>query len=507
LKRIARLLPLVAFAVALGSASLPAGAAPSGAASDSMKQLYSKGTGFTHSDLAFWGKYAYQGHYGGIRVFDIGDPTRPKLVADVPCYGPQNDVSVWRGVLITSTDRTLTGSACGSGNAAHDDPNGWEGLRIWDVSNPLQPVHVNSVYQDCGSHTNTIYPTQDGKSLLVYNQSYPLRPGPTCGPDNGPPNGQDPLHGKIQIVKVLISNPKKASEVAEPAVNYPGDPDNLFDPQEHGLPDFAGPPTPTNRLNDMRACHDVSFLLGNVPHVNAPYGIAGAACAEQAQLWRINRNGLPDTANPIWVYDDNEDETGITGDPADPGVAVDFWHTMTFTWDGRFANLNDESFADDCPPTTEAFGADTGRSFLVNLRTGNLRSHFMIPRPEEGAYCSTHQGAFVPDNDNYYLVQAWYMGGAGVVDWTDPLNPQEVAFWDFNPAGATGSDNWSHYWYEGPLMPGPGIATYGQDGVHNPPTGRGFQVFRTNLGDEADVNLTRLNPQVQEGILFGRFAP
>jgi hypothetical protein len=51
----------------------------------------------------------------------------------------------------------------------------------------------------------------------------------------------------------------------------------------------------------MRACHDISVFV--------PLRLAAAACAEQAQLWRVMPNGLPDTENPLWVYDDTVDET------------------------------------------------------------------------------------------------------------------------------------------------------------------------------------------------------
>jgi hypothetical protein len=44
------------------------------------------------------------------------------------------------------------------------------------------------------------------------------------------------------------------------------------------------------------------------------------------------------------------------------------------------------------------------------------------------------------------------MGGANVVDFTDPANPVEVAFYDIAPPGPGGSDHWSAYWYEGPKL-------------------------------------------------------
>ena len=65
-----------------------------------------------------------------------------------------------------------------------------------DPANPFATVsQVAAVYTDCGAHTITLWPGKaegpNGK-LIVYVSSYPLRPGPTCGPVNGPPAGNDP---------------------------------------------------------------------------------------------------------------------------------------------------------------------------------------------------------------------------------------------------------------------------------------------------------------------------
>lgn len=452
-----------------------------------MDNLFSSPTGATNSDLAFWGDRAYVGNYGGFRIFDISDPANPELLSSVACDGPQNDVSVWGNrILVLSVDRTMGGPACGSPRVAHDDPNGWEGLRIFDVSDPTNPQFLTSVYQDCGSHTNTLYPDRKRDRLLVLVSSYPLRPGPTCGQVNGPRVGRDPLHGVIQVVEIPLGDLAAAHELTELPITYPGDPDNKFVWAEHGL---SGP----GLEPAARACHDIAVYL--------PAGLVAGACVEQAQLWKIGPDGLPDTAHPLWVFDNPTDENGATGDPNDPNTAADFWHSATFTWDGKIVNFSDESFGDGCPAVTRFSDGslnDTGRTYFVDRATGTLLSQFQIPRPESGAYCSTHQGNVVLTKDGYFLAQAWYMGGVDIVEFTNPASPKEVAFFDFNPAGSTGGDNWSHYQYSGPRLGGRGFVTYGQDGVHNPPTGRGFEVFRVNLPIRLARSLGHLNPQTQE---------
>ena len=241
-----------------------------------------------------------------------------------------------------SVDRTMTGSECGAAPAAHDDPNGWEGLRIFSVENPEDVRQIATVYQDCGSHTNTLIPRPAENRLLVLNSSYPLRPGPTCGPVRGPENGRDPLHGTVQVVEIPLDAPSQAREVTELPISYPGDNDNNYLPiSEHGI--NGGAVGGSGLVDGMRACHDIGVFI--------ELNLAAAACGEQAQMWRIDpATGLPDTANPLWVYDQDN---------------VDFWHSATFSWDGKVVNFIDESFGDRCPTTTVKrvrLGRDRSRS-------------------------------------------------------------------------------------------------------------------------------------------------
>jgi hypothetical protein len=306
----------------------------------------------------------------------------------------------------------------------------------------------------------------------------------------------------IQVIAVSWNpdnplGPVTASELTELPINYPGDPDNAFDPAEHDL--VAPPGTPeVNRFYPLRACHDIAVFL---PTGDASGGgLVAGACAEQAQLWKINpATGLPDTANPLWVYDDSEDTDG----PGGGDVAVDFWHSATFTWDGKVVNFIDESFGSGCPTVTPitnpATGmtkdSDTGRMFFLDVATGEKLSHFFINRtvPDDPhQYCSAHLGNVVPANGRYLLVNAWYTGGVDVIDFTNPKRPREIAFSD------QVGDNWSAYWYEhgSPFVTGR-MRIYGTHGVEDPPVGDGFEVFEMKTGSRR-VGVNYLNPQTQE---------
>jgi hypothetical protein len=66
------------------------------------------GSGIFNSDLAFWGKTAYQGTYEGFRIIDITEPDNPVQVNNfTDCVagtttGNQGDVIVWGDILVRS---------------------------------------------------------------------------------------------------------------------------------------------------------------------------------------------------------------------------------------------------------------------------------------------------------------------------------------------------------------------------------------------------------------------
>ncbi len=460
-------------------------------------------THLTSSDIAFWGDLAYVGDYGGFRIFDVSRP-EPRLVSDARCYGPQGDPSVFdrdkdgdADTLVLSVDSVLTGPQCGAGPAAKNAETGrypdgaWEGLRVFDVSNPAAPRQVAAVYQDCGSHTNTLLPAPKGRSVYVLNSSYPLGDGPTCGP-LGAEQGRKVNHGVVQVIEVPFRDPAAAREVKELPVVYPGDADGTYKPvSEHGI---VAP------LDDFLGCHDLSSFPGK--------GIVGAACGEQAQVWDIDkRTGLPDTARPRWAYDQ---------------VNVDFWHSATFSWDGKVANFIDESFGDGCPTVTTKTGGtgtlqtfETGNMFFFDTQRGKLLSEYRNPRPTNddlGAgdrltYCSSHLGIPVPAKDRYLLVNAYYRGGSAVIDFTNPARPREIAFADLK-----GTNTWSAYTYPRRSGRKSSIPVYSNDGLSRNyaaagqpadyrETAYGFMRFQADIGRTELVGFDRLNPQLQERVI------
>jgi hypothetical protein len=481
----------------------------------------------TNSDLAFWGDYAFVGYYtgatgfppgtgsrGGVRIFDISDPSAPTLVRNFACDGAQNDPILWdrsgNGVpdlLLLAVDTTMASPNCGAPRVPGGTPTGWEGVRVFtmsdDPANPFQTITpVDMQYADCGAHTITAWTgfAEDAANprLIVYISSYPLGAGPTCGDtefantanpyDEDPPTG--PLHGVIQVLSVPLNNPAATTEIATPRITYPGDPDGRMEWAEKGLP---SPPFEPAAV----ACHDIV--------VHMEHNLAGGACAEQGQVWEIDPNtGLPDTLNPISIGDDKVSSGGTGQFPG----AVDFFHSVMFDNEGEVVNWVDESFGSGCPtrttyqprPWNPAGGTHkTGRMFFSDLE-GNFLSEFHVgdlrPSSAPGEYCSAHMGMAVMGIQRDLLVNAWYTGGVDVIDFTQADRLKEVAHYD--PVRNSGT--WSAYPYTGPMYPtGPGIPVYASDGVTNNGLAQGMVVYRTIVQKPGQAHLVdHLNPQTMD---------
>jgi hypothetical protein len=227
MRRLARLaLPLAAVALA---ALLPQASADHGNAdnaSPNMIHVDGHPRGGVNSDLAFWENLAAAGNYSGFRIFDITKPESSVLLTTVTCRGPQGDVSFYKAknrlLLFVSVDtpQTVPGPAPGAKDCASSDsvePVGFEGIRIWDVTDPVNPKFVKMVQTDCGSHTHTTIPDYDNQRALIYVSSYPLAAtgiGPNCGTPN-PANGRP--HGKISIVEVPDGAPETSTPFRAPA--------------------------------------------------------------------------------------------------------------------------------------------------------------------------------------------------------------------------------------------------------------------------------------------------
>ncbi len=420
-----------------------------------------------HSDLAFWGDRAFAGNYGGVRIFDISSPSRPKQLAELFCPARQNDVSVWDDILVVSVDRPLQSPRCGSGDpSSMTDPSAFEGLRIFSIKDILrtppgpdgrvrvQPVATVPV--DCGSHTNTLIPDVSNGRILVYVAATAYNPGPRCGHENALLYGYDPLHGKISIIEVPLARPQDARIVAEPKVQAP----------INGLEADEG----IQMHRKSISCHDITMFI--------ELKLAAASCISEAQLWDISDPAKPKTLEATHI----------------DSRQVEFYHSAGFSWDGETVVFSDEPVQyDRCDSDSQR-----GRLWFYSVRDpSEPLGSFQIPRNEGEQVCYAHQFSVMPVPGRDILILGGYGGGVSVVDFTYPQNAQEIGFFDFDDSGVP-SDTWTAYWYNGFIYAQDGLKWSAADAAPH----RGFDIY--HLMDPARDGARRfpyMNPQTQESFI------
>jgi hypothetical protein len=409
---------------------------------------------YRNSDLAFWGDRTFAGHYEGFQIIDGSDPENPEQIVDFACPGSQHDVSVWQDLLFVSVETPRTSPDCNSAAMAGGMP-GFEGMRIFDVSNPAKPVLVKGVPTDCGSHTHTLVPDAENGRVLLYVASYtaselPESPyGNECRRLNA--DGTR-AHRKISVVEVPLANPAASSVVSEPTF-----PQN----DRGGTPGYNG-------------CHDIT--------VYTAIERAASACMGEGQIWDLSDKENPKTIARI--HNPN----------------VEFFHSAAFSWDGKTVVFGDEAGGGTgarCrPQDPDTLGAlwfyDVPS--LDNMDDASVEpwlSSWKVPRhqvpvePNQTRVpnCTMHNFNTLPNTKRDVLVSSAYAAGTTVVDFTDPRNPTEVGHHD--PHGA---NTWSSYWYNGHIWTNDG--------------GRGVDVML--LSDKARAGTQKLphsNPQTQDAVL------
>ena len=377
-----------------------------------------EGTSAFNSDLAFWGKYAIQGNYNGFQITDISAPSNPKVVAQMNCPGSQNDVSVYKNLIITSTDSRRTNDTCASEALSptttprSNDPNAeyWEGLKIFDWSNPAAPRLVKTVETDCGSHTNTLLP--EAGRLLIYVSSYDVN---TNAKDCRSTSSHFD-HDKISIVEVPLGNPGAARVIAEPVL----------------FPDGGNVGDADTRTT--RGCHDIT--------VYQAIGLAAGACMGEGVIMDIRNPEAPVVLANIY---DNENFA--------------FWHSATFSNNGKKVIFTDELGGGGSPTCNPTVGDKKGADAIYDISNPaapKLLSYFKIPRPQQNTEnCVAHNGIVLPTPDRDLFVQAWYQGGTSVIDFTNAKAPREIAYFERGPVDDEQlvlGGAWSSYWYRGHII-------------------------------------------------------
>ena len=358
-----------------------------------------------NSDLAFQGNLAFQGHYDGFRIINIASPANPREISVTRCVGNQGDIVVYEDILVRAWNSAApAGSSCDG----EPVPTGFEGVHIFDISDPTDPVLVGSVEISnrpgadalgCGSHTITAVPDLDAGTLVVYNQS----------------------------AGFCATGEQEAFHVFEIPLDDPGNPTV---PQQI-------------ELHEAMGCHDSGVILGDA-------NLLACAAHMHTNVFDIGDNEFPggSLTEPVLLY--TVEEEGVCNEPGNP-LCNGNWHSAGFTWDGEVLILGWEPGGGSLPEC-EASDPDVKKSwFFYDAKTGEKLGQFVLPRPQGSTEnCTVHNYNVVPTDKRYLLVGGNYQAGISVVDFTDPANAFEVAFADPAPLVPTqlGGD-WSTYYYNG----------------------------------------------------------
>jgi hypothetical protein len=218
--------------------------------------------------------------------------------------------------------------------------------------------------------------------------------------------------------------------------------------------------------------------------------LAAAACLTETQIWDLS---------------DDPAEPEIIGRIYDPRINIH--HSTVFSNDGETLVVGDElggaAASPGCLSTVDTYGG----LFFYDVDGERARSPepvgtFKLPQQVVSEFCTAHLFNVVPRHDHHnVLVSSWYAGATSVIDFTDPSDPQQIAY--YIPEETTTPDEqpteaaaWASYWYNGYVYSN----NFDEDVNSLTRRSRGLDVFEVDhpLLEEGVIRLQRLNPQLQE---------
>jgi hypothetical protein len=449
---------------------------------------------FANSDFAFQGHHLFQGNFYGVNIYDIADPANTKLLTSLVCPGGQGDVSVYRNLLFMSVEMPNGRLDCGTQGFPPEPPppageeqskkrrlpvaqkDRFRGVRIFDISDLRNPKQVAAVQTCRGSHTHTlVVDPQDQENVYIYvsgtsfvRQTEELA---GCSGEKNPDKDPNTALFRIDVIKVPVAAPQNAKIAASPRVFIDARTGAMNGLNNGGTHGKKGAEKPA----DTDQCHDIT--------VYSAIGLAAGACSGNGILLDIK-----DPVHPKRVDAVN-----------DPNYS--YWHSASFSNDGSKVVFTDEwggGLGARCRANDpNKWGADA----IFRLKDDKLTfaNYYKLPAAQSDTEnCVAHNGSLIPVPGRDIEVQAWYQGGISVMDFTDPAQPFEIAYFDrgpIDPKMLVLGGFWSAYWYNGVIY-GSEIAR-GMDVFELTPT----KFLTQNEIDAAKtVRLTELNVQNQQRI-------
>ena len=448
---------------------------------------------FANSDFAFQGNHLFQGNFYGVNIIDISSPANATLLTSLVCPGGQGDVSVYKNLLFMSVEMPNGRLDCGTQGFPPEPPppageekkkkgppaaqkDRFRGVRIFDISDIKNPKQVAAVQTCRGSHTHTLVTDPNDKDnvyIYVSGTSFVRQAEELAGCSGEVPD-KDPNTAlfRIEVIKVPVAAPQDAKVVSSPRVFIDartGAMNGLNNGGTHGKNGKEEKPSDTNQ------CHDIT--------VYSAIGLAAGACSGNGILLDIK-----DPVHPKRVDAVN-----------DPNYS--YWHSASFSNDGSKVVFTDEwggGLGARCRANDPSkWGADA----IFRLKDDKLTfaNYYKLPAAQgDTENCVAHNGSLIPVPGRDIEVQGWYQGGVSIVDFTNPAQPVEIAYFDRGPIDPNMlvlGGEWSAYWYNGNI--------YGSE------IARGLDVFeltstkfltQNEIDAAKSVRVSELNVQNQQKI-------
>ena len=277
-----------------------------------------------------------------------------------------------------------------------------------------------------GCRISCVMHDQDDTRLIVYNSGTAgVREGDElAGCVGNIPGDTRTALFSIDVIEVPVANPAAARIVDRPRVFAAGGQiAGLWRGGDHG--------EGTQDTSETDQCHDITVFPAKK--------LAAGACSG---------NGIIlDIADPL--------KPKRIDDVTDKGFA--YWHSATFSNDGSKVLFTDEWGGGGRPRCQAGDPTNWGANAFYAIENGKLvyRGTYKLPAPQsDKENCVAHNGSIIPVPGRDLFVQAWYQGGISVIDFTDPANVKEIAYFDRGPVDkdqlAMGG-YWSAYWYKGKI--------------------------------------------------------
>jgi hypothetical protein len=448
---------------------------------------------FGNSDFAFQGNHLFQGNFYGLSIYDISHPANATLLTTLVCPGGQGDPSVYKNLLFMSVEMPNGRLDCGVEGFPPEPPppageekkkkgppaaqkDRFRGVRIFDISDIKNPKQVAAVQTCRGSHTHTLLVDPNDKDnvyIYVSGTSFVRQPEELAGCSSEKDPGKDPNTAlfRIEVIKVPLAAPQDAKVVSSPRL--------FIDPRTGAMNGLSNGGTHgkkgAEKPADTNQCHDIT--------VYSAIGLAAGACSGNGIVLDIKDPVHPKRLDAV----------------NDPNYS--YWHSASFSNDGTKVLFTDEwggGLGARCRPNDpNKWGADA----IFNLKDNKLSfaNYYKLPAAQgDSENCVAHNGSLIPVPGRDIEAQAWYQGGVSIVDFTDPAQPFEIAYFDRGPIDPNilvlGGE-WSAYWYNGYI--------YGSE------IARGLDVFeltptkfltQNEIDAAKTVQVSELNVQNQQKI-------